>query len=89
MKIGKNAIKVLERRYLLKNDKGLVIETPSKLFRRVAHAIASVETKYNQNVKVKKIEDQFYKIMSHARTSTARHGIVFYEKVASSIDEAR
>lgn len=65
MKIEKNAIKVLERRYLLKNEKGQVVETPSQLFRRVAHAIALVETKFNQKVNVKKIEEQFYKIMSN------------------------
>lgn len=65
MKIETNAIKVLERRYLLKNEKGQVIETPSQLFRRVAHAIALVETKYNQRANVKKTEERFYKIMSN------------------------
>lgn len=65
MKIETNAIKVLARRYLLKNEKGQVVETPSQLFRRVAHAIALVETKYNQRANVKKTEEQFYKIMSN------------------------
>lgn len=35
-----DAIKVLEGRYLLKNDARKVIETPIQLFRRVAKAIA-------------------------------------------------
>ncbi|MBI3841889.1 MAG: adenosylcobalamin-dependent ribonucleoside-diphosphate reductase [Thaumarchaeota archaeon] len=58
-------MKVLERRYLLKNEKGQVIETPSQLFRRVAHAIALVETKYGRRTNVKKTEEQFYRIMSN------------------------
>src|SRR5574337_189934 len=59
-----NAIKVLQRRYLLQNEKGEILETPSKLFRRVACAVASVEIKYGQKGDVKKIEDEFYKVMS-------------------------
>ena len=62
--LGANTIKVLQRRYLLQNKKGVTIETPSQLFRRVADAIASIETNYNQNTDVKKISDQFYKMMS-------------------------
>ena len=38
-----NARTVLERRYLLKDDTGAVIETPEQLFARVAAAIAAVE----------------------------------------------
>jgi ribonucleoside-diphosphate reductase alpha chain len=38
-----NAGTVLERRYLLRNDAGDVIETPEELFARVAQAIAHVE----------------------------------------------
>ena len=63
--LGINAIKVLQRRYLLQNKKGSTIETPSQLFRRVANSIASVEIKHSQNADVKKISDQFYKIMSN------------------------
>jgi ribonucleoside-diphosphate reductase alpha chain len=38
-----NARTVLERRYLLRNERGEVAETPEALFARVATAIASVE----------------------------------------------
>lgn len=62
--LGINSIKVLQRRYLLQNEKGKVLETPSQLFRRVAHVVASVETKYGQASDTKKIEDNFYKAMS-------------------------
>jgi len=38
-----NAIKVLEKRYLLKDESGEVRETPEQLFRRVASAVAQAE----------------------------------------------
>ncbi len=62
--LSTNAIKVLQRRYLLQNEKGEILETPSQLFRRVARAVASVETKYGQKDGVKKIENEFYNAMS-------------------------
>ena len=62
--LGINAVKVLQRRYLLQNERGEVIETPSQLFRRVAHSIASAEAKYGPKGYSKKVEDQFYKAMS-------------------------
>jgi ribonucleoside-diphosphate reductase alpha chain len=40
LKLSVNAVRVLERRYLLKDEHGNVIETPAQLFRRVAKAIA-------------------------------------------------
>jgi ribonucleoside-diphosphate reductase alpha chain len=43
LKLSVNAIEVLKRRYLAKNDKGEIIETPSQLFRRVATAVATVD----------------------------------------------
>ncbi|MDE2589426.1 MAG: hypothetical protein KGL95_07150, partial [Patescibacteria group bacterium] len=59
-----NAVKVLQRRYLLQNEKGEVLETPLKLFRRVARAVAFIETKYGKKDDAKKIEDKFYEAMS-------------------------
>jgi ribonucleoside-diphosphate reductase alpha chain len=46
LKLTVNAAKVLERRYLKKDENGKVIETPSELFQRVAKNIASAEKKY-------------------------------------------
>ncbi len=40
LKLSVNAIHVLERRYLLKDENGKVIETPLQLFRRIARAIS-------------------------------------------------
>jgi ribonucleoside-diphosphate reductase alpha chain len=58
-----NAITVLERRYLKKNDKGRVIETPEDMFRRVSKNIASADAKYDKNADVKKVEAEFYDVM--------------------------
>ncbi len=65
LNLGINAIKVLQRRYLLQNKKGITIETPTQLFRRVAKAIASVETKFNNGINIDRIESQFYQMMSN------------------------
>ena len=44
-----NAMIVLEKRYLLQNERGEIVETPAQLFRRVAKAIAENETQYGQD----------------------------------------
>ncbi|MCX5705717.1 MAG: vitamin B12-dependent ribonucleotide reductase [Candidatus Omnitrophica bacterium] len=65
MKLNANALKVLERRYLLKDDQGKVIETPEELFRRVAEAIASADKLYGKTDKeVLDLAQSFYDIMT-------------------------
>lgn len=63
LKLSLNAMKVLERRYLLRDTKGAVIETPREMFRRVAKAVAAPEKKYGGNQR--KSEDEFYQAMSN------------------------
>ena len=46
MKLTKNALKVLKTRYLLRDEKGKVTETPEEMFHRVAGAVASGEQLY-------------------------------------------
>jgi len=60
LKLAVNAIRVLENRYLLKDEKGNVIETPAEMFRRVAHAIASVDCLYDKKADAKETEEEFY-----------------------------
>jgi ribonucleoside-diphosphate reductase alpha chain len=57
------AIQVLERRYLLRDKRGKVIETPEEMFRRVARAVAAAELNYNPDADVKAVEDEFFKLM--------------------------
>ena len=42
-----NALVVLKKRYLRKNNKGEVTETPSEMLERVAQHIATIEKKYS------------------------------------------
>ncbi len=64
LKLSVNAIKVLEKRYLKKDETGKVIETPKEMFRRVAKYIASADLIYDRNADVKKTGEDFYRIMS-------------------------
>ena len=63
-KLTFNAIKVLERRYLLRDETGKVRETPAQMFRRVAKTIASVEKAYGYSDKeIRKFEEEYYRMM--------------------------
>ncbi|MFA5311130.1 MAG: vitamin B12-dependent ribonucleotide reductase [Candidatus Omnitrophota bacterium] len=65
LELSGNALKVLERRYLKKNEQGKVVETPGEMFKRVASAIAAAERLYGRDAKeIKKLEEDFYNIMS-------------------------
>jgi len=63
--LSENALKVLERRYLSKDQNGRVIETPQGLFRRVSDAIAVADEFYGRDdSRVKKLSDEFYRMMT-------------------------
>ena len=63
-----NAIKVLESRYLHKNEKGECIEEPKDLFLRVAKAVAAVEALYSQDPRVvEEYTEKFYDLMVSGR----------------------
>lgn len=65
LKLSDNAIKVLERRYLKKDENGKIIETSSEIFHRVANAIALADKFYGKNEEqIKKTADKFYYMMS-------------------------
>jgi ribonucleoside-diphosphate reductase alpha chain len=64
MKLSENARFILNQRYLLKNENGDVVETPTMLFRRVAKAIALVEGDYGKSKQEsKQFENEIYKMM--------------------------
>lgn len=64
MELDNTAKSVLNERYLLKNESGEVIETPTEMFRRVAKHIASADLNYDKNADVKATEDTFYEMMT-------------------------
>ncbi|MDI9624552.1 MAG: ribonucleotide reductase N-terminal alpha domain-containing protein [Methanothermobacter sp.] len=62
MRLTQNALKVLKERYLLKDEKGKILETPEGMFRRVALAVAQAEEKYGGDTET--TAKKFYEIMS-------------------------
>lgn len=60
--LSANALKVLETRYLIKNDEGKVVETPEQLFRRVAKAVALAEKTPELQ---ERYEQVFWELMSN------------------------
>jgi len=65
LNLSKNALLILEQRYLKKNNKGKVIEKPEDLFRRVAKNIAQADAKHRYSKKnIKKTEEGFYNLMA-------------------------
>lgn len=63
--LSENALAVLRARYLLKDEQGRTIETPEKMFRRVAKHLAKSEKQYGHSVK--EWEDIFFEIMADLR----------------------
>ncbi len=57
-----NALKVLEKRYLRKDEKGNIIESPEDMLRRVAKTIAEVDKNYGEDVELS--YKKFYEIMA-------------------------
>lgn len=61
-----NAIRVIEKRYLVRNEAGEVVETPKSMFARIARALAGVEYRYGATEEqVTFWEQAFYKVLSH------------------------
>ncbi len=61
-KLTVNALEVLRRRYLLRDEAGNIVETPAGMFRRVARAIAAADAMYGEDVL--KAEEEFFFAMS-------------------------
>lgn len=65
LNLTQNALTVLQKRYLKKDEEGKVIETPEELFRRVAKHVASADLIYGRSTdEVKRLEEDFYELMT-------------------------
>ncbi len=62
--LTKNAITVLERRYLKRDTDGKVLETPVQMFRRVADTIAAAEKTFDPKTDSEKLADAFFTMMA-------------------------
>ncbi|HJV33583.1 vitamin B12-dependent ribonucleotide reductase [Geomonas sp.] len=63
--LSKNALTVLEKRYLKRDTTGKTLETPADMFRRVATTIAQADLRFNDKADVKTLSDKFYDLMTH------------------------
>ncbi|MBI5056146.1 MAG: vitamin B12-dependent ribonucleotide reductase [Nitrospirae bacterium] len=68
LELTPSALKVLEKRYLRKDEEGRTVEAPEDMFRRVAKTVASVELNYAKSeAEVKTIENEFYNLMTASK----------------------
>lgn len=65
--LSQNALRVLEKRYLVKDQKGNVIESPEQMFRRIAKNLVGPERLYDPQADCEAIEAEFYDLMSTLR----------------------
>ena len=64
MQLSENALRVLKKRYLTKDENGTVVETPDELFHRVANAVAEADARY-EGAHVEKTAQEFYDVMTN------------------------
>ncbi|MBM4237145.1 MAG: adenosylcobalamin-dependent ribonucleoside-diphosphate reductase, partial [Euryarchaeota archaeon] len=61
--LSENALRVLEKRYLRKDDRGSIVETPDDMFKRVARNVGSVDKRYRDGRDAEKESEEFYWMM--------------------------
>ncbi|WP_202929045.1 adenosylcobalamin-dependent ribonucleoside-diphosphate reductase [Chitinophaga agri] len=64
IQLTENAIRVLQQRYLARNEKGLVMETPVDMLLRVAKAVAGAEVHWGGEAAVIKWQEIFFDALS-------------------------
>ncbi|MGD2294748.1 MAG: adenosylcobalamin-dependent ribonucleoside-diphosphate reductase [Candidatus Aminicenantes bacterium] len=64
LKLPLNTLLVLKKRYLLKDDKKNVIETPRELFRRIAGSVSEGEANFKSKRKKDEVEEKFFRMMT-------------------------
>lgn len=62
--ISSNAMEVLRRRYLAKDENGLPAETVEQMFRRVADAVAQADARYSDSASISGLSDAFFELMT-------------------------
>ncbi|GAW65479.1 ribonucleotide-diphosphate reductase subunit alpha [Geoanaerobacter pelophilus] len=63
--LTKNALTVLEKRYLKRDQTGKTLETASDMFRRVATAIAQADAVFDKKADIGALSDKFYTMMTN------------------------
>lgn len=65
--ISKNALTVLNKRYLAKDEEGNLTESVEGMFRRVADTMAAVDAKYDNSTNTKAVSQAFFDMMTDLR----------------------
>ncbi|MFQ5866941.1 MAG: vitamin B12-dependent ribonucleotide reductase [bacterium] len=65
LKLPVNAVRILKKRYLLQDESGNLIETPKKMFERVAREVATADHLYGKKFNAEETEREFYRVMSN------------------------
>ena len=66
LNFSENAIKVLEKRYLKRDNQGNCVETPADMFKRVASSIAQAELKYGKSQSdADELTKKFYEMITN------------------------
>ncbi len=60
---SQNALKVLDKRYFMRDEQGTVVEGPEQLFRRVATAVAQAEKRWGDEASTAAMSEKFYQAM--------------------------
>src|SRR3989344_5237462 len=67
-----NALKMMKKRYLLRDEKGTILENPAQMLHRIAHSLAEVERQYGKNqFEVESTERDFFYIMANKQFTPA------------------
>ncbi len=64
LKLPINTLLVLKKRYLQKDDKQNVTESPRELFERVAQSVSEAEAGFHSKVSQREIEEIFFQLMN-------------------------
>ncbi len=65
LSLTENSKKVLEKRYLKRNESGIPVETPEEMFLRVAYTIAKIDANYDPSVDIEQLTYKFYEMMAN------------------------
>jgi ribonucleoside-diphosphate reductase alpha chain len=65
LQLSENSLKVLEKRYLKRNEDGSVVETAVDMFQRVARTIAQADANYGRTPDaIERTSQEFYRMMT-------------------------
>ncbi len=66
LNLSENCMKVLEKRYLKRDEEGTVVEAPVDMFTRVARTIAAADAAYGKSdAEVDRVAAEFYRMMTN------------------------